>query len=97
MVNILAVPLKRDALEGRTVNRALVDLTELIVSVVVPEFLTVTVSVFVLPTGTSPIETFLESTVKSPLKAAGTFSPDLPPAGEKETSEVLAGVTVRST
>ena len=54
MPNFLFALTGMDAFTGLTVKRTLLDLTELIVSVAFPVFVTVTVSVFVLPTGTLP-------------------------------------------
>jgi hypothetical protein len=75
MPNFLAAPAAMDALEGPALNWALLDVTELIVSVVVPVFVTVTLSVFVLPIWTLPIESFLELTENAPAST---------PAGEPD-------------
>jgi hypothetical protein len=89
MPNFLAAPASTDALTGPTVNRALLDLTELIVSVVVPVFVTVTLSVFVLPICTLPIESFLELTEKAPASVAlGKFSPASGTGEETVTPDV---------
>jgi hypothetical protein len=75
MPNFLAVPAGNEALAGPALNRALLDVTELIVSVVFPVFVTVTLSVFVFPTGTLPIESFLVLTENAPAST---------PRGERE-------------
>ena len=75
MPNLLDAEAWIEALVGWTANWTLLDLTELIVSVVFAVFVTVTLSVFVLPTGMVPMESLLEFTEKFPLVAAGRLSP----------------------
>jgi hypothetical protein len=55
-----------DKLAGPTVNRALLDLVLLIESVLFPLFVTVTLSVFLFPIWTFPIESFFELTENAP-------------------------------
>jgi hypothetical protein len=96
MPNFLFALTGMDAFTGLTVKRTLLDLTELIVSVAFPVFVTVTVSVFVLPTGTLPIESVFESTENAPLFAAAARSSSAPgPGGEKETLEMTCGASLR--
>jgi hypothetical protein len=66
MPNFLVAPEVIEALVGPTVNRALLEVTELMLSVVFPVFVTVTLSVFVLPTATLPIESFFVLTENTP-------------------------------
>jgi hypothetical protein len=68
----------------------LLDLTELIVSVAFPVFVTVTVSVFVLPTGTLPIESVFEFTENAPLFAAAVRSTPPPGTGGWRESPEIA-------
>jgi hypothetical protein len=83
MANALFAPIAMDALAGLTLKRALLDRTEVIVSVAFPVFVTVTLSVFVLPIGTLPIESVLELAENAPLgAAAGRFSA-APDTGEE--------------
>jgi hypothetical protein len=75
MPNFLAAPVSMDALAGPTLNWALLEVTELMVSVVVPVFVTVTLSVFELPVWTLPIESFLVLTENAPTST---------PSGERD-------------
>jgi hypothetical protein len=75
MPNFLAAPVSMDALAGPTLNWVLLEVTELIVSVVVPVFVTVRLSVFVLPVWTLPIESFFELTENAPAST---------PSGERD-------------
>ena len=78
--NFLEEPGDNEALIGPTVNSVLVDRTLLIVSVGLPVFLTVTLSVFLPPTGTSPSESFLVLTEKAGAwTPAGTCSAEYAP------------------
>jgi hypothetical protein len=75
MPKFLLAPPDIDAFAGPALNWGLLEVTELIVSAVVPVFVTVTLSVFELPSWTLPIESFLALTEKAPAST---------PSGERD-------------
>ena len=68
--NFLVAPARIDTLVGPALNTVLLDLTELIVSVVAPVFVTVSESVFELPTATTPSESLRALIENAPPAAA---------------------------
>jgi hypothetical protein len=66
MTNFLFAPTAMVPLAGLTVNCALLDLTELMLRLLVPVFVTVTVSDFENPSWTLPIESFFVFTENTP-------------------------------